>query len=57
MVDAQEPLVQLGTTFEVSGHKARVTGIAKSGVTATLEGGREIEMDLDKVEEAVTNQT
>ncbi len=56
MTATQEPLVKLGTTFEVSGHRARVTGIAQSGVTATLEDGRKIEVDLEKVEEAVTKQ-
>ena len=58
MSDAQQPLVQIGDTIDASGHQAKIIAIAKTGITAKLcdGSGREVEVDLDQVEKAVTNQ-
>lgn len=35
---AQEPIVRLGTTFDIAGSKAVVTAITKTGVRCKVEG-------------------
>jgi hypothetical protein len=55
MANAQQPLVQIGDTIDASGHRARITAIEQSGITARLCDGsqREVKVDLDQVEKAI----
>jgi len=50
-----KPLVGINSTFLLSGHKVVVTAISREAVTVRHEDGRVLQLDRDKVAEAVTN--
>ena len=54
MIPQQPPRIQIGSTIVTSGHTAKVTRIAKSGVTAVLEDGRKVMVTLGQAEKTVT---
>ena len=52
--EAQEPLVKLGTTFDICGKKATVAGFSKDGVKCRIEGEkREHTITFSMIETAV----
>ena len=54
MKEPQEPIVCVGTTFDVSGHKATVIAITKDGVQVKMpDVYQPMMVDFDKIEEAV----
>jgi hypothetical protein len=54
---AQEPIVRLGTTFDICGKKAAVVGFTKTGVRCRVEGEkREHTIDFAMIETALTQQ-
>jgi len=54
MSSRQQHVVGIGTIFDASGHKARVTGITNAGVVCVLvETGREVTISRADVEHAV----
>jgi hypothetical protein len=54
----QDPLVAIGSEFEISGRKLIVKEITREGIKCDMMDGRggtrEVELDLDKVAFAVT---
>ena len=52
-----KPLVGIGTFFDVSGHKARVTAIKKDGVEVVLENvpsmTQPMMVDFEQIEKAL----
>ncbi len=54
-----QPLVKIGTEFNISGHRVVVKSILKDHILGELhdaQGVREITLDLDKVADAVTQE-
>jgi hypothetical protein len=54
---AQEPVVRLGTTFDIGGRKATVVGFSKKGVQCTVEGVKaNPTIDFKMIETALDQQ-
>lgn len=54
--EPQAPVVGIGTTFDISGSKAKVVGITKQGVQVQVEGqSRTHNVDFAMIEHAVTS--
>ena len=48
-----KPIVGVGTEFDISGHKARVTYITRDGVACQIGKDRKFVVPFDQVETAV----
>jgi len=48
-----EPLVGIGTKFNISGHIAKVTAIQSDGVECEIEGERRFAVSFEQIEMAV----
>ena len=51
--EPQEPIVRMGTTFDIAGHTATVVGFAKDGVQCRVEGEKRVHtIPFAQIEEA-----
>ena len=53
-IHSEQPIVGIGTTFDVSGHKAKVVAITKEGVQVTIpDVHHPMMVDFEQIELAV----